>query len=157
MQYIDYALKRAVITILCIGFLSIQATCLCATLLYDDDQDCDVDGVDLYQLISHYNDDFMTVLPTFGITFGLVEPFCDTVGVGTPIDGYPNWHERTLMVFTNMVRMAPIQYRDTYMTTYIFPPDGILNDGFPPVASRCGRVFGMRQAVSVVVVRDRCQ
>jgi hypothetical protein len=72
-------------------------------------------------------------LPGFADLFGTAGSDCDVIGIGAPIDGYPNWQERTLLVFTNMVRMAPVEYRDTYMTAYTMPPDGILNAGFPAV------------------------
>ncbi len=127
-------LKRAVLIIFCAGLIVFQANNLWATPLYDDDQDCDIDGVDLYNLINDHGGNLAAVLPVFGDQFGTVASDCDAIGIGTPIDGYPNWQERTLMVFTNMVRMAPTEYRDTYMTAYTFPPGGILNDGFPAVA-----------------------
>ncbi len=111
-----------------------QASASEAALLYDNNGDCDVDGSDLYRLISEYNGDFNDVLLEFGLQFGMAEPYCDVIGIGSPIDGYPDWHERTLMVFTNMARMAPGEYRDAYMTAYTFPSEGILNDGFPAVA-----------------------
>ncbi len=41
-------LKRAVLIIFCAGLIVFQANNLWATPLYDDDQDCDIDGVDLY-------------------------------------------------------------------------------------------------------------
>jgi len=34
---------------------------------------------------------------------------------GVPVDGFPNWEERAFLAVTNMVRMAPRGYRDTYM------------------------------------------
>ena len=44
-------IKRAALTILCAGLIVFQTSSLWAVTPYDDDEDCDVDGVDLYQLI----------------------------------------------------------------------------------------------------------
>ena len=110
-----------------------QATASGDVLPFDDNGDCDVDGLDLYRLISGHSGDFNDLLAGFGLQFGACEPSCDAIGIGTPIDGYPEWHERTLMVFTNMARMAPGEYRDIYMTAFTFPTEGILNDRFPSV------------------------
>ncbi len=77
-----------------------------AGLTYDSDGDCDVDGVDLSLLLSVGSPS----LSGIALEFGAVEKCCEYIGVGSPIDGYPNWQERTMIVFTNMVRMAPIEY-----------------------------------------------
>ena len=45
---------------------------------------------------------------------------------GVPVSGYPNWHERTVLVLTNIVRMAPIDYRDSYMADWPAGTGGIL-------------------------------
>lgn len=34
---------------------------------------------------------------------------------GIPVDGFPTWEERAFLVVTNMVRMDPRGYRDTFM------------------------------------------
>jgi hypothetical protein len=124
-------LKRAVFG--SIFVLIFQATLLLAVLPYDDEGDCDVDGVDLHYFISSQGNDIAANLSSFAGLFGTLQSECDRIGIGTPINGHPNWHERTLMVFTNLARMAPVAYRDSFMRDFVFPPDGILNDGFPAV------------------------
>lgn len=126
--------KKIITALIFAGIVVFQIGNLWAIPLYDKDGDCDVDGADLNQLITLHCDNLSAVLPTFANELGGIGSDCDTIGIGTPIDGYPNWHERTLLVFTNMVRMAPTEYRDTYMDAYTFPPGGILNNGFPAVA-----------------------
>ena len=95
--------------------LSLHASSSRAQMQYDLDGDCDVDGSDVCLFLSSENDPFDNDLNGFLLEFGKAEECCAPVGVGTPIDGYPNWQERTMIVFTNMVRMAPVDYRDTYM------------------------------------------
>lgn len=102
-----------------------------AGLTYDSDGDCDVDGVDLSLLLSVGSPS----LSGIALEFGAVEECCEYIGVGSPIDGYPNWQERTMIVFTNMVRMAPIEYRDTYMASFEFPAGGILNSSLYPAVA----------------------
>ena len=99
---------------------------------YDLDEDCDVDGLDLSILISDYSADLEEILSVFSSEFGGIGSCCEPVEIGDPINGYPNWHERVMLVFTNMVRMAPQEYRDEYMTSFTFPNGGILNS-YPPV------------------------
>jgi hypothetical protein len=126
--------KRVVFLLLGAILIIFQAGSLCAATVYDRDGDGDSDGFDLYQLMSDTGVDLGVALQEFAVQFGQMESTGDTIGIGTPIDGYPNWQERTLLVFTNMARMAPIEYRDRFMTSFAMPPGGILNQGFPPVA-----------------------
>jgi len=42
---------------------------------------------------------------------------------------YPSWHERSVIVATNACRMAPIEFRDTYVGDY----DILLPENYPPV------------------------
>lgn len=49
---------------------------------------------------------------------------------GVPVSGYPNWHERTMLVVTNAVRQAPQAYRNTY-TSYT---NILLPANYPAVA-----------------------
>jgi len=53
---------------------------------------------------------------------------------GVPIQGYPSWRERSLLVLTNAVRMAPLDWRTRYGTD--FSPSlasaGVL-DAYPAV------------------------
>lgn len=132
MRSCVHSLKRAAFG--SIFVLILLATLLWAALPYDDEGDCDVDGVDLHRFIISQGDDFTANLLTFVGLFGTLETDCNRIGIGTPIDGYPDWHERTLMVFTNLARMAPAAYRDSFMTDFNFPPEGILNEGFPAVS-----------------------
>lgn len=108
----------------CLVFLLIllNSTFVWADLSFDQDNDCDVDGVDLFILIAASGNN----LQEFADEFGTIDACCSFNDVGTPVDGYPNWQERTMIVFTNMVRMAPIEYRDTYMSDYYPPAGGIL-------------------------------
>jgi hypothetical protein len=131
MRSCTHPLKRAAIG--SVFILILQATFLWAALPYDDDGDCDVDGVDLHYFVVSQGNDLAANLPTFAGRFGVLESDCDRIGIGTPIDGYPDWHERTLMVFTNLARMAPVAYLDSFMTGFSFPQEGILNEGFPAV------------------------
>lgn len=125
-------LKRAVWG--CAVLLLLQATFLWAASPYDNEGDCDVDGADLYHFFSSQGNDSVSELPAFASFFGTFESACGRIGIGSPIDGYPDWHERTLMVFTNMARMAPVAYRNRFMSDFDMPPEGILNDSFPAVA-----------------------
>jgi hypothetical protein len=125
------SLKRAAVGGVLI--LILQATLLWAALPYDIEGDCDVDGVDLHYFIFTQGNDLAANLPTFAGLIGAHESDCDRIGIGTPIDGHPDWHERTLMVFTNLARMAPADYRDSFMSGFTLPPEGILNEGFPAV------------------------
>lgn len=34
---------------------------------------------------------------------------------GIPVNGYPKWQERAMLVFTNACRIAPVAYRSTYL------------------------------------------
>jgi uncharacterized protein YkwD len=52
-------------------------------------------------------------------------------GYGVPVGEYPNWQERVLLTMTNACRMAPQQFRDTYMSNY---PDILQYTDYPPVA-----------------------
>jgi hypothetical protein len=131
-------MKKALFVLLGALLILSQAGSLGAATVYDRDGDGDSDGFDLYRLISDTGVDLGVDLPDFAYRFGLVDSAGDTIGIGTPIDGYPNWQERTLLVFTNMARMAPTEYRDRFMTAYAMPPGGILNQGFPPVAPLSG-------------------
>ena len=106
---------------------------LWAGLNFDLDGDCDVDGVEIFELLSNNSLNITEYLPGMASEFGTVEDCCQPIGVGTPVDGYPNWQERTMIVFTNMVRMAPIEYRETYMADYLYPTDNILSL-YPAVA-----------------------
>jgi hypothetical protein len=36
-------------------------------------------------------------------------------GYGDKVNGLPNWQERAILVLTNACRMAPVQYRNTYL------------------------------------------
>ncbi len=124
----------------------LKTTLLCAELSSDIDGDCDVDGVDLFELLSDTSHDLEVVLPDFAPEFGLVEECCDPIGVGNPIAGYPNWHERTMVVFTNMVRMAPIEYRDIYMADFTFPAGGILTSAYYPTVAPLYWNYELNQA-----------
>jgi len=104
----------------------LNATLLWAGLGYDLDEDCDVDGLDLYELLSTAGLSIGDNLRDFAGEFGSLQNCCDPTGVGTPINGYPGWQERAMVVFTNMVRMAPVAYRDTYMAGYQYPTGDIL-------------------------------
>ena len=107
-----------------------------AGLEFDTDGDCDVDGVNIHAFLSDGTFSMTEDLSGLASELGTVEPCCDAPGSGDPIDGYPKWQERTLMVFVNMVRMAPREYRDKYMADWqvSMPDDGILNaDRFPAV------------------------
>jgi hypothetical protein len=46
---------------------------------------------------------------------------------GDPVSGYPNWHERTVELFTNAVRVDPIAYRDNYSADHSPSTATILN------------------------------
>jgi uncharacterized protein YkwD len=46
---------------------------------------------------------------------------------------YPSWEERTMIVFTNAVRMAPEAYREKYMASHCPEPCSILT-AYPPVS-----------------------
>ena len=52
-------------------------------------------------------------------------------GYGVPVGEYPNWQERVLLTMTNACRMAPQQFRETYMASY---PDILQYTDYPPVA-----------------------
>jgi uncharacterized protein YkwD len=39
-------------------------------------------------------------------------------GYGVPQQGYPDWNERALLVLTNAVRLAPLDYRSTYAADF---------------------------------------
>jgi hypothetical protein len=103
-----------------------------AGLTYDLDKDCDVDGLDLQTWASGYHADLEDLLSEVAAEFGTVGCSSEPIGIDAVVDGFPNWEERALLVFTNMARMAPIEYRDAYMTSYVFPAGGILNS-YPPV------------------------
>jgi hypothetical protein len=133
MPQFRYRLIWATATISGAFFILLQATLLWAALIYDNDNDCDADGADLHNFITRQGGNPFADLSVFASHFGTLAPDCDLIGIGTPIDGFPDWHERTLMVYTNLARMAPTAYRDTFMTDFTFPPEGILNDGFPAV------------------------
>jgi len=49
--------------------------------------------------------------------------------VGIPRDGYPNWYERSVFVFTNACRMNPTQFRDSLIGSYNI----LLPENYPPV------------------------
>jgi len=51
---------------------------------------------------------------------------------GVPVSGYPNWHERAVLVLSNIVRMAPVDYRDSYMADWSASTGGILQ-AYSPV------------------------
>lgn len=113
--------------------LCLLTTPLLAALPHDVNGDCDVDGADLHRFIADSGADIAARLSGFAGVFGALDGDCSRIGTGTPVDGYPDWHERTLMVFTNLARMAPAAYRDTFMTGFSMPPEGILNEDFPAV------------------------
>ena len=50
---------------------------------------------------------------------------------GVPVSGYPNWRERAVLVLTNIVRMAPVEYRASYMADWPAYTDGILQTYSP--------------------------
>ena len=126
-------MSRPVTRCLIVLLIVLNSTFLWADLNFDQDDDCDVDGLDLFKLISNPSNSFEDILPDFVGEFGTTGFCCTIIGAGTPIDGYPSWQERTMIVFTNMVRMAPIEYRDIYMTGLTFPAEGVLNL-YPAVA-----------------------
>ena len=37
---------------------------------------------------------------------------------GVPVDGHPSWQERSVILLTNAVRTAPVEYRDAYVGDY---------------------------------------
>jgi hypothetical protein len=55
---------------------------------------------------------------------------CAFSTTGDPDQGYPNWHERTVAIFTNAVRVDPTDYRDNYATDYPYSLASVLN-AFP--------------------------
>jgi hypothetical protein len=126
-------MPRLITRYLIVFLIVLPATLLWAGLVYDLDGDCDADGRELFTLLSMGSQKIEDNLPGFAAEFGTLEDCCDPIGVGSPNDGYPSWQERTMIVFTNMVRLAPTAYRDKYMTGYDFPAEGILNL-YPAVA-----------------------
>ena len=53
---------------------------------------------------------------------------------GAPVEGMPSLKERQTQVFINAVRMAPEEYRDSYMADFNPAPGGILlNENYPAV------------------------
>jgi len=125
-------MQKLIIRCLIFLLIVLNATLLWAGLIYDLDGDCDVDGEELFTLLSAGSHKIADNLPGFAAEFGSAQECCEPIGVGSPIDGYPSWQERTMIVFTNMVRLAPIEYRDAYMADYEFPAGGILNQ-YPAV------------------------
>ena len=113
--------------------LLLKSTFLWADLNYDRDDDCDVDGIDLLKLLSAKDNKIEYISVDFASEFGTTDACCNPIEVDTPINGYPSWQERTVIVFTNIVRMAPTEYRDIYMVGFTFPAEGILNL-YPAVA-----------------------
>jgi hypothetical protein len=43
---------------------------------------------------------------------------CNWYAAGDPDNGYPNWRERTVALFSNAVRVDPLGYRDNYSLDY---------------------------------------
>ena len=114
-------------------WILVNTSMLWAGLDYDQDEDCDVDGVEIFNRLSVDDQNLPGDLTDFAAEFGTAQDCCNPIQIGTPIDGYPNWQERTMIVFTNMVRMAPVEYRDSYMAGFPLPAGGILNR-YPAVA-----------------------
>lgn len=46
------------------------------------------------------------------------DPGGTPAGYGVPVDGFPGWRERALLVLTNAVRLSPIAYRDRYAADF---------------------------------------
>lgn len=53
-------------------------------------------------------------------------------GYGVPVDGYPNWQERTILVLTNGVRAGPKDWKDKYMSN-LQTTDILHERVYPPV------------------------
>ena len=126
--------------------ICLNASLLWAQLQYDFDGDCDVDGTDIYQFLSSENHTLENYMNGFALEYGGVGECCVPVGIGTPRDGYPNWQERTLIVFTNMVRMAPVEYRDSFMIYSGFQASGILDPAIYPAVHPLYQDHGLSQA-----------
>jgi hypothetical protein len=144
-------LKRDTLCTLAAGWLIIliiglMASSAWARLPYDYDEDCDVDGRDLYLFLVDDSGTLAQDLEDLASEFGRVEACLAPVGIGTPVDGYPNWQERALIVFTNMVRMAPAEYRDTYMIAQGVQASGILDPAVYPAVHPLYRDHGLSQS-----------
>lgn len=67
--------------------------------------------------------------------FSLLLLFSLVCGYGEPdATGHPTWQERANHVWLNAVRIAPSQYRNSYMAGYSPSPSGILTSHYPAVA-----------------------
>lgn len=49
---------------------------------------------------------------------GPVDPGGTPAGYGVPVQGFPGWRERALLVLTNAVRLSPVAYRDRYAADF---------------------------------------
>ena len=56
-------------------------------------------------------------------------------GYGVPVQGFPSWQERALLVLTNAVRMAPLDWRTRYGADFSPSLAGASAlDAYPPVS-----------------------
>nr|WP_320192354.1 CAP domain-containing protein [uncultured Desulfobacter sp.] len=129
-------------------FLCIGSGFAWAGLEFSMDEDCDVDGEDIHAFVLDDTFSMGDDLSGLAGAFGTVQEDCSLLGGDDPVDGYPKWRERALIVFVNMVRMAPREYFTKYMADWeqFMPADGILSaTRFPAVHPLCWNL-GLNQA-----------
>jgi len=92
---------------------------------------------------------FVSAVATLCCAAPLYSQTCNDLGV--PVNGHPNYQERAVHVLTNAVRIAPQQYRDTYLasapsilTPAIYPAVGPLN--WSPTLNQAARFHAVGMA-----------